>query len=292
MILRGLLLLTALFTSVTAMADALNDALRGSRCERYTQPAEQELMQAQALFQQLLADSWPDEDRLRADWTELGFSWESIAVDGVALWLAREVGADCRGRGLYLFRTGSRSELVLQIPHSYADRGTGDIGLGVLRATEVRVAAFNTTPRHSDNDNGTDTADLAHAESNYFSMLARAVARVRPQARLVQLHGFDSTKRRTAAGKSAAMILSAGVPWPGAAVRTLRNCLEPLAPNAVRLFPTEVTELGATRNAQGRQLRAAGHPGFIHIEMSERLRDRLIDDAAGVAVLAECLCAL
>lgn len=284
-------LVILLCASRFVLADALDDALSGSRCERYRQPAEQQLLQAQSLFRQLLSDTWPDADRLRSAWTELGYRWESITVDGVRFWLAHESGPDCRGHGVYLFRADSRSELVLQIPHRYADRGTGDIGLAVVRAVDVRVATFNTTPRYNNNDDQDEhVVDVAHAEANYFSALARAVAHTRPQAWLVQLHGFASAKRRTPAGQGADMILSAGVPWPGAAVRTLRDCLEPLAPDAVRLYATEVDELGATRNAQGRVLRAAGHPGFMHIEMSERLRERLLGNAAHVAILAECLC--
>ncbi len=54
------------------------------------------------------------------------------------------------------------------------------------------------------------------------------------------------------------------------------------------LFPTTVDELGGTTNVQDKILRAAGHDGFVHLELSRPLRRRLRDDGSAL-LLERCL---
>ena len=58
------------------------------------------------------------------------------------------------------------------------------------------------------------------------------------------------------------------------------------------LFPVDCNELGATSNVQGKRLRSAGHSGFLHLEMSLRLREGLRRDAKTLDELVNSLLAI
>ncbi|MDX2455941.1 MAG: hypothetical protein QNL87_00375, partial [Gammaproteobacteria bacterium] len=82
---------------------------------------------------------------------------------------------------------------------------------------------------------------------------------------------------------------SAGTAWPTPASTAVAACLQSLLNNPVRLYPRDVQELGATTNQQGRLLRRLAHNGFVHVELSRALRERLRSQGPLRTGFAACL---
>ena len=107
---------------------------------------------------------------------------------------------------------------------------------------------------------------------------------------MIQVHGFSPNKRETVAGSVADLIVSNGTRAPAPSVRRLVVMLQSDFPYGhVQLFPTEVQELGATSNVQGEILRQAGSSRFVHLEMSQDLRLRLVNDPQARRLLLKSL---
>jgi mRNA-degrading endonuclease toxin of MazEF toxin-antitoxin module len=267
---------------------ALQELIAERRCNSYAPATAQQLQRAEAGFVNLLENPViMTSDALRA-WTEPGFTVTPVSAAGATWLVLRETPGHCKGQGLYLIRQGVAASLLLQVPHGYFDKHTDDIAAGLLQAP-VRAVAFNTVPRHSTQHGRKVDADLAHRADNLFAAFTRAFARVYPAGRVVQLHGFNPAKRKTAAGHSAAVIVSAGTARATPASTAVAACLQSLLTAPVRLYPRDVRELGATTNLQGRLLREQAHTGFVHVELSRALRERLRSEASLRAGLGACL---
>lgn len=214
----------------------------------------------------------------------------TIELDGqrVQLWVVSEPADDRRGRGTYVMRLGPLArdgvELLLQAPHDRFDKRTGALALRLLLegdAGSVRAVFINSAHRYRQLDGSRERrkpaeanpADPAH---NPEHPLARTTARVLEQSELVvvQLHGFA----RSAEAGDPDLIVSSGVVRPhrvsAAMVERLRVAM-PEHPCGHHGIDTD--RLGGRRNVQGRAARAARRC-FVHLELSEQLRTRLLDD--------------
>ncbi|MFO7567070.1 MAG: hypothetical protein R6X02_30780 [Enhygromyxa sp.] len=214
----------------------------------------------------------------------------TVEVDGrpIELWVVSEPADDRRGRGSYLIRLGPRSaggaELLLQAPHSRFDRRTGALALQLLLegdAEAVRAVFINSAHRYRKADGSrvklerpeANPADAAH---NPEHPLARATARVLASRELVlvQLHGFA---RSTAAGDPD-LIVSSGAERPSrASTATVVRLRAALPEHPCGHHGVDTDRLGAHRNVQGHAARARERC-FVHLELSEGLRVRLLDD--------------
>jgi hypothetical protein len=282
------LLIVLCWPSCAALAaDALQAYYQQSRCDRYVAMQGQEHTKARQVFKTALEADKPADPELAAAWQELGFAWLSVSRPGGTWWIAKESQQECRGRGFYIFNTRKQQQTVLQVPHRFKDRYTGSIALKCAQSGAFRAIAWNTAPRRIENENGVQNADLAHRWDSYFVPFTEAFAAVLPQGRLVQLHGFAAGKRKTAEAAGADIIVSAGSHWPTSPALAVSSCLQSGFPANARLFPRDVSELGGTRNQQGRLLRGLGHNGFVHLELSDSMRDALRAEAG----LSEHLCA-
>lgn len=289
--LRGVLLAGCLALPGVAITDVLQplqELIEQRRCDVYVPATERQLQRAEAAFEDLLDNPGALSGDAAEVWTQLGFIETPVAVGDVTWIVLHEAPGQCRGQGLYLIRRGAAAGLLLQIPHGYFDQYTDDIAAGLLQAP-IRALAFNTVPRHYKRHGMQIDADFAHRADNLFAPLAQAFVRVYPAGRLVQLHGFDPEKRNTTAGKSAAVIVSSGTTWPTPASTAVANCLQSLLADPVRLYPRDVRELGATTNLQGRLLRERGHNGFVHVELSRALRERLRNENSLRSGFGACL---
>ena len=271
-------------SSAGELAAELQAASRGGR---YVQPGQAELLEAERLFEELLRGE-PRLDLPQA-WARLGFRLERVELHGQVFQVLHEDAMRRQGRGFYLFRSDSVSATVLQAPHSFKDEGTRQIVLDLFLAEPRRAAAWNTVPRHYAEAGQEVDADLAHLEASYFTAFARAFARVLPAGHLIQVHGFSDDKRRTWGGRGADAVVSSGTAIPGRTVSTLSACLRAGLIPGSRIYPVEVRELGATTNAVGAALRAAGHDGFVHVELDRQRREMLLRDAASLVRLSQCL---
>ena len=114
-------------------------------------------------------------------------------------------------------------------------------------------------------------ADVSAEPGSLFQAMTVAISAADPELRFVQVHGYAAS---TAPGVD--VIASTGdQARPPSAVA---ERLDPLF-GRVRVFGLDTAELGGTLNVQGRLL--ARWPGrFLHLELSPRSRERLLEDAA------------
>ncbi len=212
-----------------------------------------------------------------------------VAERSVELWVVTEPASDRRGRGSYLIRVGELApaggvELLLQAPHTRFDKRTGAIALRMLLEDDgaaVRAVFINSAHRFRQLD-GSRTrrkpavANPADAAHNPDHPLARTTARVLEQhdVGVVQLHGFS----RSAAAGDPDMIISSGTARPSRASEATATRLRAVVPeHPCGHFGVDTDRLGALQNVQGRTARAKGRC-FVHIELSDPLRERLLDD--------------
>lgn len=237
--------------------------------------------QLQRLFLQTLHGAPSVED-----WQAAGFTLETPAPGLLALQEQHN-----RGRGLYLFRHPTAAvratPLFLQAPHQFSDRTTGDIAMALFELGSFSGAAWNSLHRRT-----TTSSDLAHIDHSPFSAHGHAIAQLYPQALLLQLHGFSQQKRSSPAGNSADLIISSAAARPDPRAVALTRCLSSGSVGEVRLYPRDVKELGGTTNVTAQELQRIGFSGFIHLEMSAPLRQRLLTEPATLRYLASCLEAL
>lgn len=252
-------------------------------------PSAGEVRRAEAMFADLLTRAARGEgDGAAARVSEFGLTLQRLEQPG-ALALAEPAGA-CSGRGGYLLREGpGLVPAALVAPHRGADLKTGEIAGALFDEYPFAAAAWNSAPRRS-GEGCADGGDVTREPTHYLTAFSRAFARRFPQGRVVQLHGFDTTRRLGQAGQTADAIVSDGSPDPSERLLDLADCLSAAFPErSILVYPIDTAELGATVNAQGRALRDAGFTGFAHLELSAAFRKALEADPAERARLAACL---
>ncbi|MEO5331498.1 MAG: hypothetical protein H7839_05695 [Magnetococcus sp. YQC-5] len=290
---ESLLLALSLFGTTTALAaprlesefPALSESWQAARQNRRFQvPDTKELLMAKSLFERVLAGE--KGATMAQEWQKLGFEW----VDWHGLHLLRESPARNEGRGFFLFRPEPADEVLIQIPHGETDERTGELGIRLALEGNARAVAWNTVPRRvSSFGSGSINADLAHLEQSLFIALTEAFTRRMPQGLVVQLHGFSQEKRRSTAGMQADLIVSAGHSAPGFRYEQMVACMRRNGVVGTKLYPREINELGGETNSIGKRMRALGMQGFLHLEMSRSLRDRLAVERALRAAFYQCL---
>jgi hypothetical protein len=287
-VLSAAILATAMALPATAeTARGLPEVLRAaSREGRFNPPPVVELERVEKLFLALArgeAAAALEKDAAALD-LELV---RSVSPDA---WVVREKDSARRGRGLFAFRDSpQKHQDVLQVPHSFKDEMTREIGLALFAEGRFAAAAWNTVPRHY-NDNGQRIdADMAHLEHTYFMAFTRALAQTHASGTVLQIHGFDQGKRKSTAAADADLILSAGHENPPEHLRRKWRCLAGQFGAKVALFPETARELGGTTNAQVALLKTMGLNNFIHAEMSRSLRETLRDNSQARAQVLGCL---
>lgn len=173
--------------------------------------------------------------------------------------------------------------LMLQAPHKFYDRHTGDIGRALFTDEGSVVYIENTVQRYS-----AKQSDLAHQERSIFSAFAAAYIEHYPQGRVIQIHGYSSAKRKTKAGRFADVIISNGSLFPDQKLLTIQACLRRQLKLVTRVFGLDVFELGATTNTVGKRLNRQGVGHFLHLELSEKTRQQY-GDPVWLEQLQQCL---
>lgn len=186
-----------------------------------------------------------------------------------------------QGRGFFAINTGSTKNRLLQAPHADSDLYTGKIAGRLFEEGEFKAAQWNTVKR--------DISDLAHTPNTYWQAFTLAFAEQYPDGKIIQIHGYAQDLRKTEAGESSDMILSAGHDAAPLWVQQTAACLKNAFPKRVSLYPLDVQELGGTTNIQGQLLTSLKHDGFLHIEMSKDMRQELLDKPESRKLLLNCL---
>ena len=265
--------------SLSTQALDLKSHWQQTRAPHYVAPKPKEVRLAEQLFEQHFNNNWDSE--LTQAWAQLGFELIENTLNKRKVIIIQENSDNPRGHGFFVFFTEDYTPSALQIPHGYSDLYTGTIGLRLFAEGRYQAIALNTAHRKK--------ADMAHFHSSYFNAFSHAFARTHRNGRMIQLHGFAQQKRRSTKAKSAHLIISAGSHSPTSHVYAISNCSKHWLQQGVRIYPEEVKELGGTLNVNGAIMRLQGHDGFIHIEMSKPLRNRLRKTPAQRVLFNHCL---
>lgn len=261
------------------------------RNRRYQAPHPSELHKSMAAARALLGECLTGRRALAAAilLSHAHFSLAFTELGGAPALAVYEDPAYRRGGGIYIFRRGEvPRERIVQVPHSFFDVGTLEIGLELAAAAQARALFVNTIHRYEggkppsadDDEPQASPADVAHNEHAFFQAFTLAALRglVRPQ--IIQVHGFADGG--IADCPNAAVVISAGAAPAGAqeAAQVAARLGALLGGGRVLLFPRDTQRLGALKNVQGRAVSAAAGATFLHIEISRTLRDQLNRDSS------------
>jgi hypothetical protein len=173
-----------------------------------------------------------------------------------------------------------KGAIVLQIPHSFFDRHTGDIGLSLFEKGFGDVIMWNSVHRSH--------LDVCHTDVSAFQALTKAIMRT-SAAVLVQLHGFERTKS-SRVDRDVDAIVSSGTRVPSPNARRMYQCLDKAFPDhSIRLYGENIFTLGGTTNAQLKAQQLYGKGSFVHIEMSKQLRELIKTSGSEGDRFGQCL---
>lgn len=209
---------------------------------------------------------------MQAAWQPFGMSLTVLSASATTLWIIKPAAVSQSGRGFLAIRRGQARPVFLQAPHSRFDRYTGKIVGKLFARFPFRAAMWNACPRKQ--------RDATHFSPSLLEAAASAFVQFAPQGRVIQVHGYTQKQRETEAGKNAEAIVSAGSLFVTPSVRSIHKRLRKSLGWRAALFPSEVSELGARANFQGKALRKAGSLGFVHLEISLPKRQQLANDSS------------
>jgi len=204
-----------------------------------------------------------------------------LELAGVADLLAEEA-AQKRGAGVLVLRSGEAQPWVLEVPHSFFDEGTLEIGLNAFVWRRARALLINTVHRYraqatapteespDSDDDDSSASDVAHAESSFYLTAHQACVDALGDVGVVQLHGFSD-----ASAPKADLVLSAA--GSRADPAPIAQALERAVGIRVAVYPGDIHKLGGTRNVESHYSISVGRP-FLHVEMSKSLRRQLTTD--------------
>ena len=285
--------------------ESVKNVLKKARCGgTFKQPEKNELALAKSLFAGMLngvdlVDSVDAVDRggrtdhrnfldLKSAWQKLDYDFKKIQEKQTVFYALSETDSRKSGRGFFLFPARSGRDILLEIPHSFKDLYTGDIGLKLFLEGQFAAAAWNTVPRYFTENKVKIDADMSDLMETWFAAFTKAFASKYPKGHVIQLHGFARGKRKSLSGKVSDMIISTGIHHPPPWLNSMDQCLESKFSAVINTFPLETKELGATQTSIGMVMRNMGHQGFLHIEISKAMRKALRDNAASREKLLGC----
>ena len=284
---RKALVLTFLILSASSClaSQTLAELFQKSRQQgKFIPVSSEEADKAEALFESLFKGECQQKD-----WSMLDYTIKNIEENGNHYQILAETEDKKRGRGFFVFQMSLNGPIMLQIPHSHHDKHTGTIAINMLQNGLIKVAALNTVPRIYKKEGNLMNSDMAHLEHSYFVAITKAFAKVFPNGKIVQLHGFDVEKRKTDNGKYANVITSSGSNTPKSWVVNFTECLQNKFEETIYLYPRDIKELGGINSIIAKTLQIIGHPGFLHIEMDIPFRENLLKDDESLNKLMGCL---
>lgn len=191
---------------------------------------------------------------------------------------------------------------ILQAPHRFFDRRTGELALALFARQDPRnakVLFLNTKHRYAQSDGSKkkkehNPSDVCHNASHGFQRITQKVMLAMNSNEIVQLHGFGPKNKKR--DKALAIVSSGNPSAASPRAHALVSALRKHFGAGILLFPRDTSQLGATTNVQGHMVKsyAAREPersenGFLHIEMSQALRTSLLEDPKALDAFAEIL---
>ena len=109
--------------------------------------------------------------------------------------MLREDLSPPRGWGLYLFRAGANSNIIIEAPHPLADEGSPLVAVDIYRALNARALLIAGAHRDANSDG---SADTSHATQTVFQSvhesLTQNILNTTDTVIVLQIHGFSSGK--------------------------------------------------------------------------------------------------
>lgn len=226
---------------------------------------------------------------------------ERWTVDGRSAVVLRERDEARRGAGAYLVQarpTPRGGWTLLEAPHAYHDRRTGEIGLSIFFSpsndTAPRAFFTNTLHRYTQPDGSRlkdddNPADAAHNPGHLFAVATRAALPIDGPVAVVQLHGFGTGAEDSPPAGTLAVVSGGDKAAPTAFSTAADTALASLWGEGVRRYPDEVSVLGGTTNTELASVREVPGSTFLHIEMSPELRERLAASPADARLLGQAV---
>jgi hypothetical protein len=220
---------------------------------------------------------------------EAGFEVSLTSLGGKPAFAVREQPWLRRGGGVYIIRHGAvPRERIVQVPHSFFDVGTMEIGIDLANAAQARALYVSTVHRYQGGkpppadgeEHAASPADLTHQEATFFQRLTDGALAVLPRLQVIQVHGFGDGKVPECA--QAAVVVSPGTAPAGApeAAHVAARLAALFGPDRVLLYPRDTQKYGAQTNVQSHAVAANRTATFLHLELSRTLRTRLLSDIA------------
>lgn len=252
-----------------------------------------DLKRAESLFAELFSGMPPGQQI--PDWQALGMTIATHTLpDGETVYLLSPQSGARQGAGYYLLRTGQLTgtvtDIILQAPHQFHDRHTGHIALQLFSEYPASALALNSAHRKrvANKASLSTNPDLAHNANTLLMAFTRGFIASQAEGRVIQIHGFSASKRRTAAGRRAQVIVSGGVNWPTALSTEVANCLAK-GQSDVLLYPRDVDELGGTTNSIANWLAMTGKGHFLHLENNSIIRENLLNNLRVRSLFWSCI---
>jgi hypothetical protein len=313
--------LSALAADTTAYAtpEDLAEGLRGRwqdavRDSAWVSPTESRRVATIEAAQELLEALPACEDRAirRALGGMASAGWE-VSIHDLRGSPRIIVIEDDAGGGLFAWRCGPASPLLVQAPHTLYDEDTEALSLQMFVGTDARGLMWNTvhryraTPAERPQDR-LHPADVAHQPASLFQTWTLVATTVFPDSRVLQLHGFAGTTDGDGPAAEADVSLATGAVTttedaprytailssgfahlpPTRAASLVSAHLGALG-RGVRVFGVDTELLGATTNAQARALVGGEGRRFLHLELSRDARTWLLGAPDRPAALARAL---
>ncbi|MEW6280274.1 MAG: hypothetical protein AB1758_16720 [Candidatus Eremiobacterota bacterium] len=210
---------------------------------------------------------------------ELGLRVDTLSADTGRYLVLRE--CQPRGWGTAVFRCGSDSGLVVQVPHPLSDYRTPELGLRMFERSGAEVYLLAGANRYNRSEPSPDQphrrlSDAAHSSRTFFHAAHQGV--VEPGDTVLQLHGFDDRPG------DPAVVLSDGLDDgrdPPAVADLLGSLTEHGIPGRISDFRSPLDRrLGARGNLQLQDMERRGlleDSTFVHVEVNEPLRKQADD---------------
>lgn len=209
-----------------------------------------------------------------------GYAGDAVGPD--YLWLREPVAA--HGGGAFVLREGVRGPAwIIEVPHSFFDRGTLPVGWHLFAALNARALLVNTVHRYRGagcpRGAASCVSDMARNAHSAFFAVHRALTETsggaaREGRMVLAVHGFQRQD-----GDPDVIVSSAGSHSDVAPIKHALSEALSLHGVSVGAFPDDVARLGGLRTVQGQHLKAIGGR-MLHLELSAEVRQRLAEDEA------------
>jgi hypothetical protein len=178
-----------------------------------------------------------------------------------------------------------KSACIAYAPHRFYDKYTYSIA-DVIFNQHCSVLIANTLHRKTKDENN-EQVDLGKYQYSAANAFISEYAKTVDTFAIYQIHGFDAKKRKTNEGKNADVILSHGLKSPSKALITMSQCLNSKLNLNSLLYPSQVKELGATKNILNAI--APKNSVFFHLELSYQVRKRLVTEPNFMSKFSQCV---